>query len=132
MGKKKNKLPPFVAVTWKMLNSAAFKELSPSASKILIYFIGKPKIIITSYEFYTTSFNFTYREAQTLGFSPSTYFRCIEELVSKGFIDPVWKGGLRGDGKSANKFKNSQRWLDYGKPTFIKKSWQQFVQGDAF
>jgi len=130
LGKKTGtgKLPPFVPMTWEMLNSKAFKELSYSASKALPYFLGKPKIKLTYSEYYESVFEFTYSEAKNLGFHTKTWKRCITDLIDKGFIDPVWKGGLRGDGKSASKFKMSSRWLDYGKPEFKVVRWEQFIR----
>jgi DNA-binding winged helix-turn-helix (wHTH) protein len=126
--KQSGKLPPFVPMIWEMLNSKVYKALSYSASKALVYFLGKPKMIVTHKEFYENVFEFTYSEANNLGFSASTWKRCIEELIEKGFVDPVWKGGLRGNGKSSSKFKNSIRWLDYETPNFKEKHWKQFVQ----
>ncbi len=127
-GKRSRKLPPFVPMTWEMLNSKAYKELSYSASKALPYFIGKPKKRIIDPEHYQIDFAFTYREAKKCGFTTATWKKCIIELIEKGFIDPVWKGGLRGDGKSSNKFRMSLRWLDYGTAEFKIKSWGQFVR----
>jgi DNA-binding winged helix-turn-helix (wHTH) protein len=118
----KNKVQ-LVPMTWEMLNSKAYIKLGYSASKALPYFIGKPKIIITHEGFYTSVFEFTYSEAQNLGFSTKTWHKCISELTGKGFIDPVWKGGLRGDGKSSSKFKMSSRWLDFGTDKFRIKTW---------
>lgn len=122
----KHKLIGFVALTWDILNSKAYKSLTPSAAKILPYFLGKPKIHPKEPTFYSKEFDLTYSEANNYGFSSSTYARCIEELTQKGFIDPVRKGGLRGEGKSSNKYKMSNRWIDYGRALFRVKSWKQF------
>lgn len=126
---KSGKLPPFVPVIWEMLNSKSYKNLSFSASKALIYFSGKPKKKLTHQEYYNVDFEFTYTEAKNLGFKSSrTWIKIIIELVEKGFVDPVRKGGLRGDGKSSNKFRMSTRWMDYGTPEFKAKKWEQYVQ----
>ncbi len=127
--RKSGKLPPFVPMLWEMLNSKAYKDLSFSASKALVYFLGKPKIMQVYHEFYRTCFEFTYKEGKSLGFKSSrTWSGIIAELIEKGFVDPVWKGGLRSHGKSSNRFRMSQRWLDYGTPYFTAVTWEQFVQ----
>ena len=125
--RKSGKLPPFVALTWNLLNSKAYKELSPSASKLLPFFLGKPKINQAYPACYEIEFEFTYSEARKYGFCNKTFSRCIRELMSKGFIDPVWKGGLRGDRKSSSKFRVSRRWEDYGNGNFKQINWEQFI-----
>ncbi|MDQ7786770.1 MAG: hypothetical protein RDU01_04110 [Thermodesulfovibrionales bacterium] len=125
--KKNNRLPPFVALTWDTLNSQAYKALTPSASKALPYFLGKVKLTYNDPDRYENAFTFSYTEGRRFGFASSTFHSVICELVEKGFIDPVDKGGLRSDGKSFNYFKLSKRWGKYGKEDFIKKEWSTFL-----
>jgi len=128
--RSKYKLPPFVPLTWTMLNHKAYKDLKPSASKALPYFLGKVKgIPYNDPQRYKVEFIFPYIEAQNLGFSSSTWAKVIEELVSKGFVDPVDKGGLRGYGKSCSVFKLSQRWETYGNKNFVRIDWKTFLPG---
>jgi hypothetical protein len=125
--KKKNKLPPFVALTWKLLNSTAYKELPPSSEKALPYFIGKTKVNPNDGAHYTVEFEFSYKEGKRMGFAFTTFSDTIHNLVRFGFIDPVDKGGLRGKGKSYNIFKLAKRWEDYGTEKFRTLDWKCFI-----
>lgn len=125
--KKGDRLPPFVPLTWQMLNSEAYKSLNFASAKILPYFIGKVKNSFHDPQRYSTDFSFSYREAIKLGFSRATHHRSILELVEKGFIDPIAKGGLRSDGKSSNLFRLSRRWEKYSKPDFKEIKWGTFL-----
>lgn len=129
MSRRKNKpnsLPPFVPLIWEMLNHEAYKKLPASSAKALPYFLGKVKLPYRDPDRYTTEFSFSYPEAKDLGFSPGTFADVIRNLVSYGFIDPVEKGGLRGNGKGYNRFKLTDRWKLYGNPQFIQKDWNTF------
>jgi hypothetical protein len=125
-----NKLPPFVPLTWEMLNHKAYKSLTGLAAKALPYFFGKIKTLYKDPQRYLEHFQFSYTEAQTYGFSRSTFSRIICELIGKGFIDPVERGGLRGFGRSFNKFRLSERWKRYGKGDFEKKNWKTIPPPD--
>jgi hypothetical protein len=124
--KSSNKLPPFVALTWEMLNSKAYIDLPPSAAKVLPYFLGKPKFGYGDPQRYREEFHLSYAEASSYGFAIATHHRNISQLVEKGFIDPVDKGGLRGLGRSYSLFTISWRWKEYGKSDFQKISWRCF------
>ena len=110
---RNRKLPPFVAMSWDLLNSSAFKDLKPSAAKILPYFLGKPKLPITDPEYYQAEFTFSYPEARKYGFSKGTFAKCIRELCRMGFIEKTEQGGMRGKGEGYNRFKLSKEWSDY-------------------
>jgi hypothetical protein len=116
MVKKKNwnKLPPFVALTWDMLNSKAYIALTASAAKALPYFLGKIKKPHHDPEKYSTEFTFSYPEGLRLGFSHSTFAKIIRDLEAFGFIDWVAQGGMRGKGKGYNRFKLAKKWEHYG------------------
>lgn len=124
--KRDGRLPPFVPLSWELLNSSAYKELKHSSAKALPFFLGKPKCPSTDRAYHTTVFNFSYAEAKRLGFARSTYAGVIRNLVEKGFVDPVEKGGLRGDGNSCSLFRLSNRWKEYGKPSFKRLTWEGF------
>jgi hypothetical protein len=72
-------------------------------------------------------FTFSYKEGERYGFAPATFSKIIQDLVRFGFIDPVDKGGLRGDCKSYNLFKLSKRWEEYGTTNFESLEWRCFV-----
>jgi hypothetical protein len=111
--RKDNRLPPFVALTWQLLNSIAYKKLPPSAAKALPYFLGKIKYTFRDPEKYSTEFTFSYPEGLRLGFAHSTFAKIIRDLEAFGFIDWVVQGGMRGKGKGYNRFKLTQRWEHY-------------------
>jgi len=121
-----NSLPPFVALTWGLLNNEAYKQLKSSSAKALPYFLGKFKGGYRDPQRYLTEFPFSYSEGRKYGFAPATFSTVIQELVRKGFIDPVDKGGLRSDGKSYNLFKLSERWEKYGTAEFKALDWKCF------
>jgi hypothetical protein len=123
-----NKLPPFVPMTWKMLNSEAYKNLPFASAKILPLFIGK----VQAFGFndparFDTSFEFTYSEAKKrLGYGRSTFYKVLLDLMRHGFVDPVKKGGFRSFGNTSSRFKLSRRWEDYEKFSFKAVDWKGF------
>lgn len=130
MSRKRNRgftSPPFVTVTWDVLNSAAFKTMPFSARACLPYWLGKPKAPVKSSEYYDKEFCFSYQEARRYGFAPATFWKVICEIVEKGFADPKDKGGLKSDGLGYNRFCLSRRWEKFGKPDFIPLSWPEFM-----
>ena len=127
-GKKKgNRLPPFVPLIWEILNSRAYKDLPPSNAKALPYFLGKYKGGYNDPQRYLGEFSFSYTEGKKLGFAPATFSKVIQALIRFGFIDPLDKGGLRGDCKSYNLFRLSKRWEEYGMPNFKPLEWKCFT-----
>lgn len=123
---RKRKCISFVATPNDILTSKAYLDLPFSARASLIHFLGKPKIFFNQKEYYTTEFTFSYVEAEKLGFAKATHARNIKSLIANGFIDPVSKGGLRGNGKSNSMFKLSTRYMDFGKANFGNISWESF------
>jgi hypothetical protein len=111
--RKGDRLPPFVALPWDLLNSKAYKELPPSAAKALPYFLGKIKKPFNDPEKYNMEFTFSYPEGLRLGFSHTTFAKIIRDLEKFGFIDWVAQGGLRGKGRGYNRFKLSRGWENY-------------------
>lgn len=129
MGRKRNRgvtSPPFVTVTWEVLNSQAYIALPYSARACLPYWLGKPKAPVKSSDYYDKEFSFPYPEAKRYGFAAATFAKIIRELIDKGFVDPKDKGGLRSDGLGYNRFSLSRRWGKYGKPDFECRSWDEF------
>jgi len=108
----------FVPLPWDILNSPAYTALKASACKILPFFLGKPKISLARSECYEMEFEFTYTEATSHGLSNATFRDARNDLIAKGFIDPTDKGGLRGAGRSSNKYRLSKRWKKYGQSDF--------------
>lgn len=109
----------FVAITYEMMNSNAFRKLNGAALKALIFCMRKVKIDdpIDRFKYH---FSLTYPEAKKYGLSDATFYRSIKQLQDLGFIDCVMKGGLDKGIKKPTLYKLSQRWKDYGTPTFKK------------
>ncbi|MFA4918117.1 MAG: hypothetical protein WC581_02580 [Thermodesulfovibrionales bacterium] len=122
-----DRLPPFVPLTWEMLNSKAYKDLKYAPAKALPFFLGKIKISYNDPQRYSIEISFSYSEGNKYGFASATFSRVIKELIYKGFIDPIDKGGLRSDGKSLSLFTLSERWKRYGKDDFQLIEWKCFI-----
>ena len=128
--RQRHSLPPFVPLTWDILNHAAYKELPASAAKALPYFMGKVKVSYRDSQRYWEEFTFSYREASKLRFASGTWSKVIQDLVAFGWVDPVDRGGLRGEGKSCSVFRLSHRWEKYGTDDFESKAWKCFLPRD--
>ncbi|MBA4419406.1 MAG: hypothetical protein C0392_16100 [Syntrophus sp. (in: bacteria)] len=128
MARKKatTKLPPFVPMTWKMLNHKACTSLPPTAGQMLPYFLGKVKLRITDPGYYHAEFTFTYTEAERLGCSRRSFYRVIISLMGHGFIDPISKGGRRGGADTESVFRLSKRWEKFGFANFEDVQWRTF------
>lgn len=113
--KTKDRLPPFAAIFNEEMLSKAYAELKPSAAKAYPHFKRFAGVLKKKFG-YETPFDFTYSEAQKLGFARRTFSDIIEDLIAKGFIDITEQGGKRGCGFSNSKYKLSERWRNYGKP----------------
>jgi hypothetical protein len=124
---KLKRLPPFVPLPWDMLNHKAYKELPFAASKALPYFLGKVKMDYNDPNRLTTEFSFSFREALSLGFALGTFSKVIRDLVKHGFLDPIDKGGLRGECKSNNLFCLSDRWKSFDQTDFQFVDWKCFL-----
>lgn len=109
---KKSNLPPFVAISWETLNSPAYRQLNFASAKLLPYLLGKPKLRFDDRNYYESVFNFSYGEAESLGFARQTFSRCVKDLQESGFLVKVSSGGLRGDSKSYSKYRLSRGWKE--------------------
>lgn len=121
------RLPPFVPLTRDMLKHKAYIELPFAASKALPYFLGKICMPFNDPDRFMTPFSFSYKEAKSLGFATATFSKVIVDLVKHGFIDPIDRGGLRGECKSNNTFCLSQRWKAFGESNFEIVDWKCFL-----
>ena len=128
MGHRKPKQPPFIMFQFKMLNSLAYKSLSPSSAKALVFFLAKVKLPDSNDQRYREIFTLSYGELKAAAsLSDKTCSKVFRELVKVGFIHPVEKGGLRGNGKSCSKYKLSRRWEQYQQPGFKEVDLKKFV-----
>ena len=120
-GKKQNKIPgSFVAITYEMIESKAFKELNSSSLKSLILCMRKVKTY-DPIDRFKLQFSLTYPEANKQGLWDSAFSRGIKQLQQLGFIDCVMKGGMRFQGKANSLYRLSQRWKRSGMPDFQKQ-----------
>ena len=123
----------------KMHRSPAFKKLTKKAVTVLLEFFKRRKMVETSNrgknKNWVISNNgeiiFTYDEAyKKFGMARSTFRSCLDQLVEVGFIDIAHAGG--GLMKDCSKYGISDRWKDYGKEEFKKKSRQKDTRGLGF
>lgn len=117
-GRESNRIPPFVPMTWEMLNSMAYHHLPFSASKALPFFLGKVQVPYGDPRKFNTEFKFSYPEGKRLGFTFPTFSKAIRAVIGHGFVDLVEAGGLKGRGGGYNIFRLSKRWRDYGTERF--------------
>ena len=121
----------------RMHRNPAFRKLNTSSICVLFEFLyrrkvtqvptkggrGKEWIISNNGEIVLT-----YAEIRKkFGFARSTIRNSIDQLVQLGFIDIAHHGG--GMIKDASKYAISDRWRDYGKEEFIKKSRPKDTRG---
>ena len=119
--KELNKISePFVVITYGMINSKAYKELSGSALKALILCMRKVK---THHPLDRFNFQFalTYPEAKKQGLCHTSFCRGMKQLGKVGFIDFVVRGGMRYMGKKSSSYRLSQRWKKFATPEFQEK-----------
>ena len=124
----------------RMHRNPAFRKLNPSSTFVLFEFLyrrkvtqvptkvgrGKEWIISNNGEIF-----FTYDEAENnFGIPRSTFRRAIDQLVDLGFIDITHHGG--GMMKDASKYAISERWKEYGKKEFLKKTRPKDTRGLGF
>ena len=124
----------------RMHRNPAFRKLNPSSTFVLFEFLyrrkvtqvptkvgrGKEWIISNNGEIF-----FTYDEAKNnFGIPRSTFRRAIDQLVDLGFIDITHHGG--GMMKDASKYAISERWEEYGKKEFLKKTRPKDTRGLGF
>ena len=113
----------------RMHRSSAYRKLTKTSIFILMEFMYRRKVAKTGrkggYEITNNGeLIFTYAEAEKKHKIPrSTFCRSISQLVELGFIYIAHHGG--GMNKDCSKYGISERWRDYGKEEFKKKSRQK-------
>ena len=113
----------------RMHRSSAYRKLTKTSIFILMEFMYRRKVAKTGrkggYEITNNGeLIFTYAEAEKKFNIPrSTFCRSITQLVDLGFIDIAHHGG--GMLNDFTKYGTSERWKDYGKEEFKKKSRQK-------
>ena len=110
-----------------LYRSMAFKQLSKSATVILLEFLGRRRLERRGSDWTVTNngkITLSYREAEKLfGFVPSTMAKSISQLVEYGFIT-IAHQGIR-TSKDSSKYAISERWRDYGTDKFIEQTRQK-------
>ena len=110
----------------RMHRSPAFRELTASSILVLLEFLSRRQMVkIGRRGRWVTKNNgeivLTYAETTAkFGIARSTFRNSIDQLVKLGFIDIAHHGG--GMMKDSSKYGISERWREYGKEEFIKKS----------
>ena len=110
----------------RMHRSPAFRKLTASSILVLFEFMFRRQLVkVGRRDRWLIKNNgeivLTYAEITTrFGIARSTFRNSIDQLVKIGFIDIAHHGG--GMMKDCSKYGISERWRDYGKEGFIKKS----------
>ena len=110
----------------RMHRSPAFRKLTANAILVLLEFLSRRQMVkVGKRNNWVTKNNgeivLTYAEITVkFGIARSTIRNSIDQLVKLGFIDIAHHGG--GMMKDSSKYGISERWREYGKEEFIKKS----------
>jgi len=127
---KKYTLKRDVYLSWEILGSDAFKELSSSAICVLLRFLqkrtwhkkrGRGKPI-----FNNEGLSFTYAEAAYLGVRNTTFYEAIKQLIRVGLLDLQHQGGAFG--RDFSRYAISERWRDYGTANFRRVEKKRSLQ----
>jgi hypothetical protein len=109
-----------------IITSPAWLALpSAAACQVYLLFLGKRKMEKTKRrggKWICTNWDklvFPYRAAQKLGITSPRFQRTIDSLIEFGFIDIAEPGN--GTARECTKYALSERWQNYGKPTFEKQ-----------
>ena len=103
MGKKKNRLPPFVAILKEMLKSEAWLSISNPARVAYIHL--KSKCVTANNDFVTLS----YQEMEKI-MQRKTFARALSQLEKHSFIIREQRGGLY---RKRNYFRFSEQWKNF-------------------
>lgn len=112
----------FSQVTTEMQRSAAFRSLSNSGIRLLLWCLWKNFAAATSRDSNTGNpkFRMTNAEARSeLGMGSAMFSRAKDELASKGFLVWARRGGLKGSNGVASEFSLSgdwKKWIPPAKP----------------
>jgi len=119
-GRKKSYLRPYVQGSWvpiedDLLLSNAFRDLQPSAVILLLHLHRIDKVLAwKDGDEYSGGFNLTFTEAERLGLARATTMRAVQDLVKRGFIEIVVRGGLRSQGRTSSVYRIAERWRTWG------------------
>ena len=102
-GKKQKISGQFVPISYRMIDSLAWKSLSGNSIKVYIQLMRKCN------GNNDRDLSLTYAEMKT-HLSPATFRKCMTELVETGFVDLVRQGGIE---RQCNIFGISERWKHY-------------------
>ena len=138
--KAKVSTSPVMCIPRKMHRYPAFRRLNKTSVTVLFEFLYRcqwkliPVKAGRSKEWSILNNGkliFTYAEAEKKFKIPrSTFCRSISQLVELGFIDIAHQGGAYN--KDFSKYGISDRWRDYGKEAFKKKSRKKDTRGLGF
>lgn len=118
----KKKESPIIVVGKDILKSRAWLELPPGiAPQVYLLFLCKRRMEKTSRRGKSVCTNrnelvFPYRAAEKLGITSPRFQRAIDALIEHGFLDIAVPGN--GTARECTKYGLSDRWRNYGKPTF--------------
>jgi hypothetical protein len=118
-----------VVVDQDVLKSKAWLSLSGIAPQVYMLFMARRRMEKTKQRRGKETWQctndkeliFTYREAENkYGITQTRFCRAIDMLIAHGFLDIVKPG--KAVAKEATEYGLSERWRDYGKPSFHEAS----------
>jgi hypothetical protein len=117
-GRDKKPWRKFSQVDYDMQKSAAFKSLSASAIRVLLW------ALVENYQAVTREgatgkpqFKLTNLDAQKeYGLNSATFSRAKNELHEKGFLEWAMRGGLKGVNGVCSTYRLSGKWKDWTSP----------------
>ncbi|OPY02417.1 MAG: hypothetical protein A4E60_01048 [Syntrophorhabdus sp. PtaB.Bin047] len=129
--RRRKRSEPFVRLTLELIKSKAYRDLPPSAAKMLVHFLSRPGeafgIPLSDRQAYETTFSLTYSEASKLGCARATFLAVVEALVGHGFLDPVRRGGVYNGRKVSSVYRLSQRWMAFGTSGFRPVNYRRWA-----
>jgi DNA-binding transcriptional regulator YhcF (GntR family) len=126
MGNKMFKSTDGMFIPRRMHRTPVFRKLTTIAILVLLEFLSRRQVVKIGRRDRLIIKNngeivLTYAEiTKKFGIARSTYRNALDQLVDLGFIDIAHHGG--GMMKDSSKYGISDRWREYGKEEFIKKS----------
>jgi hypothetical protein len=116
----------YIPLSYQMLDSAAFRELSEAALRVLFHCFRKTNRKLT-YR-YNIIFMLPYTIAKKdLNMSASVFTRAMRQLHKVGFVDLYQPGGRWGsENQGPTGYKLSMRWTAWGTPQFEHRYWGQY------
>jgi len=112
-----------ISLEKELLKSEAYRSLSGTQKNVLHDFLMKRKLKKYNGRWEITNngeIEYCYSEAEKKGIPRSTFMKCLDALIAKGFID-VYHSGNGGKKGDKSLYWISDRWKHWGTDKFVTK-----------